>query len=137
MFHTTPPSIDRHNAGFTIIEVLVALAVVAVSILAIGSVMSTNVRGVRLLEQHVTLMQTARSVMTTEVPQRAELGVGVLSGQVNDYNWKIDVRPLGEEWTVPGADVGWIPALVRIQVRSPTGAVSDLKTVRLLHGPPK
>ena len=137
MFHTTPPPIDRRDAGFTIIEVLIALAVVAVSIVAIGSVMSTNVRGVRLLEQHVTLMQTARSILTTEVPPRAELGYGALSGQVNDYRWKIDVGPLGEEWTVPGADVAWIPALVAVQVRSPTGAVSDLKTVRMMRRPSK
>jgi general secretion pathway protein I len=133
----TPPSTDSHDAGFTIIEVLIALALVAVSILAIGSVMSTNVRGVRLLEQHVTLMQTARSVMTTNIPPRAELGLGTLSGQVNDHQWKIDVGPLGENWAVPGADAAWIPALVRIQVRSPSGAVSDLKTVRLMRGPPK
>ena len=137
MLHATPPPIDSRDAGFTIIEVLIALAVVAVSILAIGSVMSTNLRGVRLLEQHVTLMQTARSVMTADIPPRAELGLGALSGQVNDYRWKIDVGPLGEDWAVPGADVAWIPALVRIQVRSPTGAVSDLKTVRLMRGPPK
>ncbi len=99
--------------------------------------MSTNVRGVRLLEQHVTLMQTARSVMTTDIPSRAELGPGAVSGQENDYQWKIDIGPLDQGWAVPGADVAWIPALVRIQVRSPSGAVSDLKTVRLMHGPPK
>jgi general secretion pathway protein I len=137
LFHRTPPPIERRDAGFTIIEVLIALAVVAVSIMAIGSVMSTNVRGVRLLEQHVTLMQTARSVMTADMPPRAELAPGALSGQVNDHQWRIDVGPLGEGWAVPGADVAWIPALVRIQVRSPSGAVSDLKTVRLMRGPPK
>jgi general secretion pathway protein I len=132
-----PPPIDRRDAGFTIIEVLIALAVVAVAIVAIGSVMSTNVRGVRALEQHVTLMQTARSVMTTDIPPRAELGTGVLSGQVNDHRWKIDVGPMGDDWAVPGSEVAWIPALVRIQVRSPSGAVSDLKTVRLMRGPTK
>ena len=137
MFHTNPPPIDGSDAGFTIIEVLIALAVVAVSIVAIGSVMSTNVRGVRTLEQHVTLIQIARSVMTTDIPPRAELGRGTLSGQINDYQWKIDVGPFGEDWTVPGTDVGWIPILVRIRVRSPTGAVSDLHTVRLMHGPPQ
>jgi general secretion pathway protein I len=136
LFHT-PPQTERPDAGFTILEVLIALAVVAVSILAIGSVMSTNVRGVRLLEQHVTLMQTARTVMTAGIPSRAELGPGAASGQESDYRWKIDIGPLGEDWAVPGADVAWIPALVRIQVRSPSGAVSDLKTVRLMRGPPK
>jgi general secretion pathway protein I len=132
-----PPPIDGRDAGFTIIEVLIALAVVAVSIVAIGSVMSTNVRGVRSLEQHVILMQTARSVMTTGIPPRAKLGPGALSGQINDHHWKIDVGPLGEDWAVPGADIAWIPALVRISVRSPSGAVSDLDTVRLMHRPPQ
>jgi general secretion pathway protein I len=132
-----PPPIDGRDAGFTILEVLIALAVVAVSIVAIGSVMSTNVRGVRLLEQHVTLMQTARTVMTACIPRRAELGPGALSGQVDDYKWTIDVGPMDEGWDVPGADVAWIPAIVRIQVRSPSGAVSDLRTVRLMHRPPQ
>ena len=137
MSPAAPPPIDGRDAGFTIIEVLIALAVVAVSIVAIGSVMSTNVRGVRSLEQHVTLMQTARSIMTTGIPPRAELGPGALSGQINDYQWKIDVGPLGEGWDVPGADVAWIPARVSIRVRSPTGAVSDISTVRLMHRPPQ
>jgi general secretion pathway protein I len=132
-----PPPIDGRVAGFTIIEVLIALAVVAVSVVAIGSVMSTNVRGVRLLEQHVTLMQTARSIMTTGIPPRAELGPGASSGKIDGYQWKIDVGPLGEDWTVPGADVAWIPTLVRVRVRSPSGAVSDLRTVRLMHRPPQ
>ena len=137
MSPAAPPPIDGRDAGFTILEVLIALAVVAVSIVAIGSVMSTNVRGVRLLEQHVTLMQTARTVMTAGIPPRAELGPGVLSGQIDDYKWTIDVGPMGEGWDVPGADAAWIPALVRIKVRSSSGAVSDLRTVRLMHRPPQ
>jgi general secretion pathway protein I len=137
LLRTNPVSIDSRDAGFTIIEVLIALAVVAVSLLAIGSVMSTNLRGVRSLEQHVTLMQTARAVMIGELPASAELGFGALSGQVNDYRWRIDVGPLGEDWDVKGADAAWRPALVRSQVRSPSGAVSDLKTVRLVRGTSK
>jgi general secretion pathway protein I len=135
--HAAPPPIDGRDAGFTILEVLIALAVVAVSIVAIGSVMSTNVRGVRLLEQHVTLMQTARTVMTAGIPPRAELGPGAVSGQIDDYKWTIDVGPMGEDWDVPGADAAWIPAIVRIRVRSSSGAMSDLRTIRLIHRPPQ
>jgi general secretion pathway protein I len=137
LFPSAPPSIDDRNAGFTIIEVLIALAVVAISIVAIGSVMSTNARGVRLLEQHVMLMQNARTIMTAGIPARAELGPGVLSGAIDDYRWTIDVGALGEGWDAPGADLPWIPALVRIRVRSPSGAESDLRTVRLMPRPPQ
>ena len=137
MSPAAPPPTDGRDAGFTIIEVLIALAVVAVSIVAIGSVMSTNVRGVRLLEQHVTLMQTARTVMTVGIPPRAELGPAELSGRIDGYKWTIDVGPLGEGWDVPGADFAWIPALVKIRVRSASGAETDLRTVRLMRRPPQ
>jgi general secretion pathway protein I len=130
----SPPT-DRRDAGFTIIEVLIALAIIAVSVVAIGSVMSANVRGVRSLEQHVALMQTARTVLVTGIPPRAELVAGALSGRIDDYRWTIDVGPLGGDWTVQGADVAWVPELVRIRVRSPSGAMSDLRTVRLMHRP--
>ena len=47
------PSEQRGNAGFTLIEVLVALAVVAASLAAIGTLIATSVRGARAVEQHV------------------------------------------------------------------------------------
>ena len=132
MFPVTSPPTDGREAGFTIIEVLIALAIIAVSIVAIGSLMATNVRGVRSLEQHVALMQTMRTVMTAALPPRAELRPGTSSGQMDHYHWSVDVVPLGGDWTVPNADIPWVPELVRVRVKSPTGAVSDIRTVRLM-----
>lgn len=131
----TPPPTDRPDAGFTIIEVLVALAVVAVSIIAIGAVMAGNMRGVRALEQHVALMQAARTLMTVGIPPRAELQQGTMTGQAEGYRWTIDVSPLGDDWNVAGVNVPWTAELVRIRVRSPTGALSDVRTVRLMPRP--
>ena len=73
--------IDHSEAGFTIIEVLIALALVSVSLVAIGSLMATNVRGVRSLEQHVSLMQTTRTVMTAAIPSHVDLRPGTSAGQ--------------------------------------------------------
>jgi general secretion pathway protein I len=131
----THQPIDRGEAGFTLIEVLIALALVAVSVVAIGSLMATNTRGVRLMEQHTALTQATRMVMTAAIPARAELRPGALSGQTDDYRWTVDVTPLGGGWTVKDADVPWVPELVRVRVRSPTGAVSDIRTVRLMPRP--
>jgi general secretion pathway protein I len=138
LFPVTRPSTDppstRHDAGFTIIEVLVALALVAVVIVAIGSLMATNVRGVRAFEQHVALTQAARTVMTTGIPPRAGLRAGTSSGQIDGYRWTVDVAPLGGEWSGAPADTPWVPQLVRVRVKSPSGAVSDIRTVRLMPG---
>jgi general secretion pathway protein I len=133
---TAPPT-DGREAGFTIIEVLVALALVAVSMVSIGSLMATNTRGVRSLERHVALMQAARAIMATGIPPRAELRPGTSSGRTDDYRWTVEVEPLGGGWTVPNADVPWAPELVRVRVTSPTGAVSDIRTVRLMPKAPK
>ena len=133
MFRATSPT-DHSAAGFTIIEVLIALAVVAVSIVAIGSVMSTNLRGVRAMEQHVTLMEATRAILATDVPPRAKIGFGTWSGRTDDHQWRVDVSPMGGEQKSTKEGVVWVPALVRVQVRSPSGAVMDVKTVRLVHG---
>jgi general secretion pathway protein I len=131
----TSPSTSRPDAGFTIIEVLVALALVAVSIVAIGAVMAGKTRGVRTLEQHVALMQAARTLMTVGIPPRAELRSGTSAGQAEGHRWTIDISPLGNGWTVPEAKVPWTPQLVRIRVRAPGGALSDVRTVRLMPRP--
>ena len=135
MSRAAPRRIDGPQAGFTIIEVLIALAVVAVCIVAIGSVMSTNARGVQVLENHVALMQTAQTVLATAIPPRQQLSPGARSGQLHDFRWQIDVGPVGGDWEPGEADVAWVPELVTIRVRSPSGATVDLKTVRLMHRP--
>jgi general secretion pathway protein I len=132
--HAARWQIDPSNAGFTIIEVLIALAVVAVAIIAIGSVMSTNARGVRALENHVALIQTTQAVLATEVPSHKQLAPGTLTGQIRNYRWQIDITPLGDGWTADNADAAWLPELVRVRVSSPSGATIDLKTVRLMQG---
>jgi len=132
LFLATPPSTERRDAGFTILEVLVALALVAVVIVAIGSLMATNVRGVRSFERHVALTQATRTAMTTAIPPRDQLQEGTSSGQADGYRWTVDVTPLGGDWTVPKSEVGWVPELVRVRVRAPNGASSDVRTVRLM-----
>ena len=135
----SPPdrtSRDRPDAGFTILEVLVALAVVAVSIVAIGSVMSTNSRGVTALENHIALVETAQTVLATAIPLRKELAPGTQGGELRNYRWQVDVSPIGGDWEPTNdSKVGWTPELVKIHVRSPTGAQIDLSTVRLMPRP--
>ena len=132
---TDRASIDRRDAGFTIIEVLVALALVAVSIIAIGQLMSTNAHGVRALENHVALVQSAQTVLSTQVPDRSKLVPGRLTGRNGDTRWQIDVSPIGGDWIVDKDDGDWIPELVKLRVRGPTGATLDLETVRLMRRP--
>src|SRR5262245_14642763 len=68
------------NDGFTLIEVLVALAVVAASLAAIGSLIATSVRGAHAVEQHVALVERTRAIMAA-LPRRNELSTGQVAGE--------------------------------------------------------
>ena len=118
------------TAGFTIIEVLVAIAVVAVVLSAIGAVVSSTTRSVRSLEQHVVLMETARSV-TAGLRAREPLAESALSGQMYGNRWQIGVSPMADGPILPDSRSTWIPQMVTIRVQTPSGATVDIKTVRL------
>jgi general secretion pathway protein I len=132
---TASQQTDRADAGFTVIEVLIALVVIAVCIAAIGALMSTNARGVRSMEQHVALKQAAQAALAVGIPRRPDLAPGTLTGQTGDYRWHVDIGPLGGAVAAPTGDVAWVPELVSVTVRSPDGAALELHTVRLMHRP--
>jgi general secretion pathway protein I len=73
-------------------------------------------------------------VFATGIPQRKDLAPGSLTGEIRNYRWQVNVGPVGGGWVVDSADAAWIPELVKIRVRSPSGAAIDLETVRLMRG---
>ena len=122
--------IDGKTAGFTIIEVLVAIAVVAIVLSSIGAVVSGTTRGVRTLEQHVVLMETARSV-TAQLRSREPMPESARSGQMYGYRWQIGMSPMADGPVLPDSRSTWVPQMVTIRVQTPSGAAIDIKTVRL------
>jgi general secretion pathway protein I len=132
------PSEQSGSAGFTIIEVLVALAVSAASLAAIGALVATSFKGVRALEQRVTLMQTAR-IVTTGLPKRSEFALGTLEGEIAGHNWRVDVMPFFTDLASQGSKNwskdSWIPRTVTITVRAPSGGLIRVDTVRLVRRP--
>jgi general secretion pathway protein I len=129
----SPPncSKNRHNvAGFTLVEVLVALAVVAISLTAIGSLVATTTGGTRSIDEHLTLAETARAI-ETGLPDGNDLKVGSLAGVRNGYRWRVDVLPFRARFIDPGQATPWVPLAVVITVQSPNGPVLRVNTVRL------
>jgi len=117
-------------AGFTLIEVLVALTVVAISLAAIGSLIATTIRGVRSLDTRLALIETARAVVTG-LPDREELAPGNFSGDLAGHRWRVDVLP----FLIDAIDIQnpapWTPQTVVVRVQSPAGPILQLNTVRL------
>ena len=120
----------RNEAGFTLIEALVALAVVAVSITAIGSVVATNIRGTGALAQRLALVETTRAILT-DLPDRGQLVSGSLRGEYANHRWQVDVLPFAADFIDPRRPGPWVPEAVVVNVRSTSGRVLRIDTVRL------
>ncbi len=126
MFRSTAP--ESTTAGFTLIEVLVALSIVAVSLSSIGALIATTVRGTRSIESHFTRLETAQAILTA-LPDREQLAPGNFSGEVGDYRWRINVSPFTTN--VGTRQSTWVPQAIAVTVQSPVGGILQINTVRL------
>ena len=126
MFQAPP---DKENAGFTLIEALVALAIVAVALTSIGSLVATSARGGASIEARLTRLETARAIMSA-LPDRDQLIPGRLSGEVADHHWRIDVLPFTDDVSQQSPSK-WVPRAVVVTVQASDGAVMRLNTIRL------
>ena len=132
MFRTTASS-RRATIGFTLIEVLVALAVVSIVLSAIGSLIAVTTRGVRSIGLHLTLVETARAIVTG-LPNRDDLVPGNFSGESAGHRWRVDVLPFQANFVDPETS-NWIPETVVVRVQSPSGPILQVNTVRLRRRP--
>jgi len=122
------------EAGFTLLEVLVALALVAGSLVAIGAVVAANARATRAIDQRLALVETARVVLAG-LPGQDELVPGSITGEIDGHRWRVDVQPLPMPAADPRQPAPWEPQAVVVRVEAPSGQIVRLDTVRLRSGP--
>ena len=123
---------ENGESGFTLIEAVVALALVTIVLAAVGSLVATNVRGTRNLEQHLVLIETARAI-ASNLPRGGDPLPDTLAGELLRHRWQMRITPFaGSVPLVPEAR--FMPQLVELRVRSPSGAVLSLETIRLREG---
>jgi general secretion pathway protein I len=122
------------RAGFTLIEAVVALALLAVFLAVLGPLIGSSAHGVRSLEQHLALLETARLVATS-VPSRDQLAAGELAGDMAGLRWRVAVSPFFGGDTATVTDSRWMPQTVVLRVQSPSGGMVSIETVRLQRKP--
>jgi general secretion pathway protein I len=130
--HLTRSRLARGSAGFTLIEVVVTLAVIAVILASVGSLVSVAVRGTHALDDHLVLVETARAI-EVGLPDRDSLRVGTLSGERSGKYWRVDINSLPVAETA--SPTPWVPLSATITVRSPGGGSLQVTTVRLGRRP--
>lgn len=112
------------------IEALIALSIIAVSLAAIASVISENIRGTEVVEARLMLIQAARALLTA-LPDRNQLAQGDLRGKMGSEGWRIDVLPFTADFVDPGQATPWVPQTVVLRLQAPSGEIIRVDTVRL------
>ena len=116
-------------AGFTLIEALVALAIVAAVLSSIGAVIATSVKGTRSIDQRLALTGAAETLLA-ELPARNLLKPGRLSGELAGHRWRIDVSPMDTSRSPT------TPRKIRVLYRSPSPCGCRRRMVRRSSSPP-
>jgi general secretion pathway protein I len=118
------------SAGFTLIEVLVALSIVALALAPIGALVANSTRGTRSIEANLTRLEIARAVLTA-IPERDRPVPENLSGETAGHLWRVDVLPF-ESGNIGAQNRGaWLPQRIVVTVRSPIGDALQISTIRL------
>jgi general secretion pathway protein I len=118
-------------AGFTLIEALVALAIVAAVLSSIGAVIATTVKGTRSIDQRLALTGAAETLLAG-LPARNLLKPGRQSGELAGHRWRIDVVPINAADASATPTQRFVPLAVNLRLDGPGGPVLQLTTVRLV-----
>jgi len=110
--------------------VVIALAVIAVALAAIGALIATTVRGARSIDTKLMLIETARAIETA-LPDRQTFKPGNFSGEMSGHRWRVDVLPFTFTNVDPRLPTPWVPLTVVVRIQSPNGPVLQMNTVRL------
>jgi general secretion pathway protein I len=118
--------------GFTLIEALVALAIVAAVLGSIGGVIATTVKGTRGIDRRLELSGTAETLVAA-LPARTLLKPGRQSGELAGHRWRIDVSPMNVAVATDAPPTQrFVPLAVTLRLQSPGGPAMQVTTVRLV-----
>jgi general secretion pathway protein I len=125
-------SCSNGAAGFTLIEALVALAIVAAVLGSIGAVIATTVKGTRGIDQRLALGGTAETLLAA-LPARTLLKPGRQSGETVGHRWRVDVSPMNVAVSTDALlTQRFVPLAVSLRLQAPGGPAMQVTTVRLV-----
>ena len=129
------PSRSRNRLGFTLIEVLVALAILALALVVLLQVFGGGLRAAGISERYLMATMLARSVLDdfgTEIPAAA----GERSGDIaNGYRWTTRAEPSRTIAPVKNGDRLQVPLEVQVEISWNGKPVTTLTTLRLVAQP--
>jgi len=108
------PRRSEPQAGFSLVEVLCALAVAASAIAVLTSGVGGSLKGASLLDQHLGARLILQSILEDELAA-AETSAAQREGDSGPYHWQLGIEPVAAPGKLPEpyrmyrltASVGW------------------------------
>ena len=116
------------EAGFTLVEVLVALAVCGALVAAMSPVFGWNIMQSRQAATRLSMAAAERSLLEA-LPGRGQLKTGLASGTLGDISWRMNVLPMRA--SEQGIETNWLPYRINVQMVGPDGITGGFETIRL------
>ncbi len=122
--------------GFTLLEALVALAVMAAGLAAIGRLGYSSLAAVQRAETRLALTSAARAALTA-LPERQSMRDGETKGTIFDDEWRLDAARYTGVAAGGPLKSAWVPQALKLSVSDARGNLLIVETVRLRRaGPP-
>ncbi|PWT87766.1 MAG: prepilin-type cleavage/methylation domain-containing protein [Proteobacteria bacterium] len=118
------------HSGFTLIEAVIALAIVATSLASIGALIATTNRATNSIDGHLLRLQALRAVAAA-LPGRDQLANGQTSGELGGRRWQLDVSPYLRSRAAGRDQPAWVPYVVALTVQSAGSPPIRIDSVRL------
>ena len=127
----------RGNAGFTMVEALVAFVVLATLTLAVQRGLAASIASTTRADERLGADLVARTLIS------APTGTGpstlqAQSGTMNGFAWTIRFEhlelPMASRNAPTAKHVAWVPVRMLITVSTPSGSDMKIETVRLVGG---
>lgn len=127
-------STSVNRAGFTLLEALIALTILAVSVGTLFTSFSMTANGTQIAHRDMEVASLARSLLArigSDIPLRS----GRLSGDTNDLSWVVDIAPYRGQGEASTLSLTAFEISLRIQSVNNKAEALALKTLRLAPRP--
>ncbi len=128
--HSTEGRIANRAAGFTLLETLTALAILAIALVSLFDAQMRGLRAASAADSYAQARLLGQALLTDTV-SGWKGGLTSRSGRQGRFNWSIDVTPAQAPWAEIKSKMKWRLNHVRVTVAWDQNRTIVLDTLKL------